>query len=232
MDWLKEMLKGLGVEDEKISAIVDQAEREQEESIAGLKQKNSELLGKLKKKSTGEDDKVTQLEEKIDELNEQLSKVTRDSEKTKKALEKERDEAKTRAENEEKAVSRLVLDNGLTEALTASGVRKELLPAARALLKEQGNLSVKSEGEARKAVAKLVADGKEEELDLSEYITKHFAGTEAGKAFLNPSGNSGAGGVLNPNTGGTTKKWSDMSLKERTELHKTNPTLAAELAKT
>lgn len=231
MDWLKEMLKGLGVDAAKIDAIVAQAETEREEEVAGLKQKNADLLGKLKKKDDGEGGKVAELESKIDDLTEQLAKTTRDSEKVRKALEKERDDFKAMAANEQTAVSRLVLDNGLTEALTKAGVRKELLPAARALLKEQGILSVKSEGDVRKAVAKLAKDGKEEELTLEDYITKHFVASESGKAFIPASGNSGAGAGGNGGAGGSGagKKWAEMSLKERTELFKTNPTLVAEL---
>lgn len=231
MDWLKEMLKGLGVDDAKIDAIVAQAENEREEEVAGLKTKNADLLGKLKKKDDGEGGKVAELESKIDDLTEQLAKTTRDSEKVRKALEKERDDFKALAANEQTAVSRLVLDNGLTEALTKAGVRKELLPAARALLKEQGILSVKSDGDVRKAVAKLAKDGKEEELTLEDYITKHFVASESGKAFIPASGNSGAGAGGNGGAGGSGagKKWAEMSLKERTELFKTNPTLAAEL---
>jgi hypothetical protein len=230
MDWLKEMLKALGVEAAKIDAIVEKAEAEQEEKVAGLKQKNQDLLGKLKKKDDGEGGKVAELESKIDDLTDQLAKATRDSEKARKALEKERDDFKAKADAETSAVSRLVLDNGLTEALTKAGVRKELIPAARALLKEQGILSVKSDGDVRKAVAKLVKDGKEEELGLEDYITKHFVASESGKAFIPPSGNSGAGAGGTGGAGSVTgKKWADMSLKERTELFKTNPTLAAEL---
>lgn len=231
MDWLKEMLTGLGVDAAKIDAIVAQAEKEREEEVAELKQKNADLLGKLKKKDDGEGGKVAELESKIDDLTEQLAKTTRDSEKLRKALEKERDDFKALAANEQTAVSRLVLDNGLTEALTKAGVRKELLPAARALLKEQGILSVKSEGDVRKAVAKLAKDGKEEELTLEDYITKHFVASESGKAFIPASGNSGAGAGGNGGAGGSGagKKWAEMSLKERTELFKTNPTLAAEL---
>lgn len=231
MDWIKEMLKGLGVDAAKIDAIVAQAEKEREEEVAELKTKNADLLGKLKKKDDGEGGKVAELESKIDDLTEQLAKTTRDSEKVRKALENERDDFKAMAANEQTAVSRLVLDNGLTEALTKAGVRKELLPAARALLKEQGILSVKSEGDVRKAVAKLAKDGKEEELTLEDYITKHFVASESGKAFIPASGNSGAGAGGNGGAGGSGagKKWAEMSLKERTELFKTNPTLAAEL---
>ncbi len=231
MDWLREMLKSLGVDEKRIEEIVSKAEDDKESEIAGLKQKNSELLGKLKRKDDGEAGKSVELEEQISELKEQLARVTKESEKTRKALEKERDDYKTLATNEQTAVSKLVLDNGLTEALTKAGVRKELLPAARALLKEQGILSVKSEGDIRKAVAKLVKDGKEEEIELNEYVEKHFISTDTGKAFLSPSGNSGAGGVVNSEGGSTTKKWADMNLRERTALHKANPVLAAELAK-
>jgi hypothetical protein len=107
-----------------------------------------------------------------------------------KKLTKERDESVAKAQSESAANHRLLVDNGLTDALTKAGIRKELLPAARALLKEQGIISVETDGDVRRAVAKL-ADGKA--LPLEDYVLKHFALSDDGKAFIPADGNSGGG---------------------------------------
>lgn len=178
-------------DDEKTLAAALTALEDAKGSIQRLEAKNSELLGKLKAAKGDEGGKLGELQDKIDELTESQSALKREYEKQIKTLSKERDDATTSATSEKNAVERLLLDNGLTEALTKANVRKEFLPAARALLKERGILSVKSEGDTRKAIAKLIKDGKESELDLGEYIEKHFASSDEGKAFIPAGQNSG-----------------------------------------
>lgn len=155
-------------------------------------------IKKLEQKAEGKSpEDVLALESKIEELTDQLAKSTRETEKTIRQLTRERDEAVAAADGERKAVTRLTVDNELTDALSKAGIKKELIPAARALLKEQGILEVESEGDVRRAVAKMMADGKEQRIPLGDYITKHFATSEIGKAFIPASGDSGggAGGV-------------------------------------
>lgn len=129
-----------------------------------------------------------------------------------KKLTKERDEFATKAQAESAANHKLLVDNGLTDALTKAGIRKELLPAARALLKEQGIISVESDGDIRRAVAKM-SDGKA--LPLDEYVSKHFAVSEEGKAFIPAAGNSGGGTGGPGRSGGAAKT---MSVAEHQSL--------------
>lgn len=201
MKTLIELLKKLGAKDEDITAVEAEIEADKEAEVAGLKKKNNELIAKAKAARDGDGGKVAELQDKIDELSEQIAAAKRDGDKAVKALTKERDELKTLADGEKTAVTKLLLDNGLTEALTKAGVKKELLPAARAYLKEQGVLSIKSEGDVRKAVAKLAKDGKEAEVSLDDYVV-HFATTDEGKAFIPAGSNSGGGAGGSGGSGG------------------------------
>lgn len=145
------------------------------------------------------------------ERDEAIAKNT-EAAKILKTLTKERDDATNKAQAESAANHRLLVDNGLTDALNRAGIRKEFLPAARALLKEQGIISVEAEGDVRRAVAKT-ADGKA--VPLEEYVTKHFALSDEGKAFIPAEGNSGGGSGGPARQGGTSKT---MSMAEHQAL--------------
>ena len=182
----------------------DQADRsaledlvEQMEPIAS---RDYATIKKLEKRAEGKTDvDVSSLEDKIQELSEALATKGRESDKAIKSLAQERDSYKAAADAERVAVSKLILEGGLTDALTKAGVRKELLPAARALLRERGALTVKVEGDARKAVASK--DGKE--LDLEAFVTD-FIGSDEGKAYIPAGLNSGGGAQAG--SGGATAK--------------------------
>lgn len=161
-------------------------------SIEKLKAKNDELIAEKRSTKTGAEAKLADAEAKIDELTETLAKSQRDHDKALKAAEKARDEALQAVEGERGAVSKLVLENGLTDALQKAGVTPTQLPAVRAYLKEKGVLAVESEGDVRRAVAKLVKDGKESKLSVEEYVNQ-FAASDEGKAFIPASGNAGSG---------------------------------------
>ena len=173
-------------EDTQVNSEIEDLKKQ----IAALSAKNKELLDEKKSTKSGAERLLADAQEKIDELTMQVDQVKKDYEKQIKALAKERDDAAELAKSEQSANQRLLVDNGLTDALTKAGVRKELLAAARAMLKEQGIISIESEGDMRKAVAKL-EDGKM--LPLNEYIEKHFAASDVGKAFMPASRDSGAG---------------------------------------
>lgn len=228
MDKLKALLKKLGASSEDIADIETEIDEAKESEIAGLKKKNAELIAKQKAKETGDGGKVAELEAKVDELTEQNATLKRDTDKAVKKLTSERDDAQTALTSERSAVSRLVLENGLTEELTKAGIKKELLPAARAYLRERGALSVESEGDIRKAVAIIKDKAGDRKVSIDAYV-KEFASSDEGKAFIPAEANqgSGSGGPA----GQTAKKpWKDMTLKERTEIHLKDPALAKQLA--
>jgi len=162
-------------------------------------------IKKLEQRAEGKSpEDVAALEIKIEDLTDQLARVTKDSEKTAKKLAAERDEALTLAQSEQKATSKLLIENGLTEELVKAGVPKERLKAARLLIESEGILNIKTEGDIRRAVAKVVKEGKEVELSLSDFVTKEWIGRDEAKALI-PDGNSGAGASPGRD-GGTTRQ--------------------------
>jgi len=164
-----------------------------ERQMEAMRNKNRELLDELKaaKTSLREKDGIKPEDfAKLEQVNAELVAKLAETTGLLKKTTKERDDSIAIAQVELTANHKLLVDNGLTEALTKAGIRKELLPAARALLKEQGIISVESEGDVRRAVAKLT-DGKL--LPLEEYVSKHFAVSDEGKAFIPADGNSGGG---------------------------------------
>lgn len=176
-----------------------------ETQLEAMRAKNKELLDKLaeakaslREKEGIKPEDFARLEK---DLADERAKAAEASGILKK-LTKERDDATNKAQAESAANHKLLVDNGLTDALNRAGIRKEFLPAARALLKEQGIISVEAEGDMRRAVAKM-ADGKS--VALEDYVTKHFALSEEGKAFIPAEGNSGGGSGGPARQGGTAK---------------------------
>ena len=194
MEKLKALLKKLGAQAEDIDAVEAEIIADKEAEVDGLKRKNAELIMKAKAARDGDGGKVAELEAKIEELTGQIAAEKKSAAK----IAQERDAFKTAADAERGAVSKLILEGGLTEALTKAGIRKELLPAARALLKERGALSVKVDGEARKAIA--MKDGKE--LDLESFVSE-FVGSDEGKAYIPGGLNSGGGAQAGNGSAGT-----------------------------
>lgn len=187
-----EFTKGEKADRAVLEELIDQMEPIASRDYATIK--------KLEKRAEGKTEAdVSALEDRIQELTESLDTMKRESEKQIKSLSTERDKLRGEADAERGAVSKLILEGGLTEALTKAGIRKELLPAARALLKERGALTVKVDGEARKAVA--MKDGKE--LDLESFVSE-FVGSDEGKAYI-PGGLNSGGGAQAGNGGAVTK---------------------------
>lgn len=88
-------------------------------------------------------------------------------------------------------IKRFTVDDGLTSALIDVGVSKELLPAARALLKERGVIEFVEEDGKFSAVAKTDAFG---DIETLRYV-QEWAKTDEGKAFVpKPTGGGASGG--------------------------------------
>jgi hypothetical protein len=183
----KKILKDL------IAAALAEQAIEHEQDVSGLKTKNVELLAKLKKAETGENNaaEVSRLEALIEENKGQLkeaNKAIKDANKiiidTQKALETESGVTRT-----------LLVDNGLTEALTKANVPVAFLPAVKALLSSK--VELKTEGNSR--VAKVG------DKSLGDYITEWSQGDE-GKHYVAAPGNGGAGAGGNKVPGQKTSK--------------------------
>lgn len=193
----------------------------------GLKAKRDELLGDLRK---AKDDKAelserlqkledaqeaaererAEAEGNVDQIREQVAK---EYERKLEKKQKELDAANERAESELSQNRKLLIDNGLTDALTKANVAKDLIPAARARMKELGIELEDVEGQRQALI-----DGK----PLSEYVSEWSQGDE-GRHFV-AAANNGGGGANGANGGGkATPKLSDMTEAERKEYFQRDP---------
>jgi hypothetical protein len=151
------------------------------DATAGLVAKNQELLGKLKKatKDAAIDPAEHQalleekdaLEAKLTEANKVVKTATIQAEAARKAL-----------ESENGYISKLLIDNGLTEAIIKAGVKPELTKAVKALL--AGQAQIKVEGDKRNAV---IGDK-----SLSDFVGE-WAKSDEGKHFVAAPNNQGGG---------------------------------------
>lgn len=163
-----------------------------DEAVGGLKAKNSELLGKLKKAQQGQSIDPAELlavETERDALKRELSKAQKEGKAAAQAIE----DATKRAESAESAATRLLADNGLNEALAKAGVTNPaLLKAAKALHASQVQIVAEGDNRVAKVGDKALAD----------FITE-WAGSDEGKNFVTAAEASGGGAQ---NSGGATHK--------------------------
>lgn len=152
------------------------------EATEGLKAKNTELLGKIKKLGQGQQIDPSEhqaLESERDDLKAKLADANKALNKATKAAE----DATKKAIDTETAYYRSLADSALTEELSKAGVTNPVhLKAAKALL--AGSVGVVVEGEARvvKAGDKALGD-----------FVKGWAGGDEGKHFVTAANNSGGG---------------------------------------
>jgi hypothetical protein len=163
------------------------------EATSGLVAKNQELLGKLKKatKDAAIDPAEFQalqtekeaLETKLSEVSKTLKTTIAEADKNKKAL-----------ETEAGFVSRLLVDNGLNDALIKAGVKPEMTKAVKALLASQ--VQLKQDGDNRIAVVGDKA--------LADYVSE-WSKSDEGKHFVAAPVNQGGGANGGSNGKGTAK---------------------------
>jgi hypothetical protein len=160
--------------DEMIKAAVDEA-------TAGLVAKNSELLGKLKKAqkdSTIDPAEYQALQAELDATQTKFAELQKQA----KTAAKEAEAAKKALEAESGFVNRLIIDNGLNDALIKAGVKPEMSKAVKALLSSQVKLKI--EGDKRDAV---IGDK-----PLFEAVDE-WAKSDEGKFFVSAPANQGGG---------------------------------------
>ncbi|AEP08897.1 hypothetical protein [Micavibrio aeruginosavorus] len=166
----------------------------------GLKAKKDELLGEVKKLK----DSSKSIQEQLDELKaakdaaeEEAAAKGGDVEKIKSTLEarhaKEKGDLSAKLADREAKLHKLLVDNGLTEALTKAGVTNPAhLKAAKAMILAENKAEVSDADGA--AVATI--SGK----PIQEFVSS-FAQGEDGKHFIAATANSG-GGAGGSNGGG------------------------------
>lgn len=173
-----------------------------EEATAALASKNKELLGELKEARKGKTinpEDVEKLESRIEELTGQLS----EAQKTAKKASTDAEKAAKALADAEGFTQRLLVDNGLNDALAKAGVTNPVhLKAVKSMLASQ--VQVVAEGDTR--VAKVGDKA------LGDFVNEWAKGDE-GKFFVAAPNNSGGG--ANGSGGGSNKP---------SELGKIDPT--------
>jgi hypothetical protein len=165
-----------------------------EEATAPLIAKRDELLGEVKKARKGQQidpETVSKLEEQIEALKGDLTTA----QKAAKTANSEADKARKALETAEGFTQRLLVDNGLTDALTKAGVTNPVhLKAAKALLSGQVQIVADGDGKVAKVGEKA----------LAEFASEWAKGDE-GKFFVaapnnGGGGSNGGGGASTPKT--------------------------------
>lgn len=201
------------IEDGKIDEANALINEHVESEVKGLKDKNTELLGslkKLKEENKTFNDRLEKLEEEKEAIEAEknnksgdIKKITEDLEKKhKKEIEKltgqisEKDGLLTA---KDKLLNTHIVGEGLTAALVKAKVKPEFMAAAKAVIQAEHAGEVVDEN--GKPVAKF--NGKA----VEEFVTG-WAQTDAGKHFVAADSNSGGGsnGTNGSGKASTTKK--------------------------
>lgn len=158
-----------------------------EEEVAGLKAKNTELLGKLRKATKDAEIDPADHQALQNEL-EASESALKEATKSLKTATAESEKIKKQYEDESKVAHNLLVETGLSNALLEAGVKNpSYLKAAKAML--SGQVTLTTEGDERVA---MVGDKK-----LAEFV-KEWASGDEGKTFVSAPTNTGSNA-----TGGT-----------------------------
>lgn len=185
--------------DAAVDKAVSTAKSAADESATALSENNKKLLKELrdaKKNLEIDPAKHAALEDQVAELQGQLDATTKGAQKTSKEMATQLEALTKQLASENGFTQKLLVENGLSEALVKAGVSANFLPAVKAML--SGNVKIVAEGDARKA---MVGDKA-----LSDFVTEWAQGDE-GKHFVTAQVNSGGGanGGQGGGAGGITK---------------------------
>lgn len=152
------------------------------EATDGLSKKRDELLAELKAARKGQAIDPVEIEKRDAQIDELQGKLTV-AEKAAKTATTEAEKARKSAESESAYVQRLLVDNGLSEALAKAGVTNPVhQKAAKAML--AGQVQITTEGDVRAA--------KVGDKALTDYVSEWAKGDE-GKFFVAAPNNTGGG---------------------------------------
>lgn len=166
------------ISEEELSAKIAEAV---DSATGGLAKKNQELLAELKEARKGkaiDPAELDRLQSKIDSLESDLGLA----QKAKKDQDKLLKQAQDALAAESGFTQKLLIDNGLTDALVKAGVANQFLPAVKAMFGSQAKIV--AEGDARKA---LIGDK-----ELTEFVSS-WATSDEGKHYIAAPSNGGGG---------------------------------------
>lgn len=190
-----------------------------EAEITGLKDKNTELLGKLRKARSseggGDSAEVERLENELHDVQGKLRTAEanlRQSNRDLQARTAERDTATRDLETERTVARDTLVNSSLTTALVEANVQSQFLEDVTASLSRQ--VTVKEVDGKRQA---FVGDK-----PLGEFV-KEWSQGDKGKHYVGASANGGGGSTPPGNPQGGAKRISDMSQSERVAAYNANP---------
>lgn len=174
-----------------------------EEATAGLAAKNKELLAEVKEARKSRTIDPKEIEDRDNEI-EALKSQLGEAQKTVKLATTEAEKAKKALEGAEGFTQKLLVDNGLTDALTKAGVTNPVhLKAAKSML--AGQVAIVADGDNRMA--------KIGDKDLAAAIGEWAKGDE-GKFFVAATQNNG-GGANGSNSSGLKTDLSNLPPAQR-----------------
>jgi NADH dehydrogenase/NADH:ubiquinone oxidoreductase subunit G len=176
--------------DPEVKALIEEVTTAATEALAA---KNRELLGEvktLKAKAKGADIDPAEhaaLQSSVEELSDKLAKAEKTS--------KSEIEKLTKALSEKDgALSKHLIDAGLTDALVKAGVKPEMLDAVKALHQSKASINAKD------GAYEALIEGK----PLAEFVTT-WAQSDQGKHFVAAKDNAGGGSQGGGNGKGSSK---------------------------
>lgn len=165
----------------EVQALIDAAVEKAVSEYKGLKEKNTELLGKLKEKQTYAD-QLAEAKEKAElEALEKAGNIDAVKKQIEDKFLKQIAEKDTAVNDYKAKLQKLVIDDGLTGALAKAGIAPQYMDAAKALLKNSAQFAIGDD---------LTAKVGEE--PLADFVVK-WATSEAGKPFVAAPLNAGSG---------------------------------------
>ena len=179
-----------------VAEAVEAAKVVADEAASALQANNQKLLSQLREAKKGQEIdpvKYAALEDKVTELTGLLTTTQKEAEKASKAAATQFENLTKQFNAENGFTQKLLVENGLNDALVKAGVTPNFLPAVKAML--SGNVKVVAEGDVRKAMVGDVA--------LSDFVST-WAQTDEGKHFVAAPANSGGNSSGGKNTTTTT----------------------------
>ncbi|WP_022684551.1 hypothetical protein [Sphingobium bisphenolivorans] len=162
-----------------------------DEAVSGLKSKNAELIAANKELKKGQEIKPEHLEAAEEARDKALADLAAAQTQIK-TLTTDRDKAVKALESESGFTTKLLVENGLRDALVANGVTNGVhQKAAMAML--AGGVQIATEGDAR--VAKVG------DKSLADFV-KEWASGDEGKHFVAAPANGGGGAGGGSGSGG------------------------------
>ena len=197
-----------------------------DEQLTGYDNDIKTLKQTLREKDGIKPEDFAALEKENKELKERLSEL----DKSVKSLTKERDDATKKATETETALGSHLIDGGLASALNGKLKSPAYFDAVKSLLSRNFSIEADDKG-ARQAIAKVLKDGKETKVSVSDFV-KDWLASDQGKEFALDQGGGGGGarGSGDHKPAISDKPFKDMSYSERMALHAANPTEYARLS--